>query len=109
MVCADIKTVDRHCDVLEDIFEHRVAGNESMNGSWPLRCHEVEDKVAWEGHVVLLDVDGRAEGRYERSGVVRAVERNSPSAFASERANGKYKMRDRTEVLSLPGAPIRRT
>ena len=60
-VCADLKNVDQHTDVLED--------RPALGGL------KVEDKVAPEANVVLLDVDGRAEARGERGGVVRAVER----------------------------------
>ena len=35
---------------------------------------EVEDEIAEEADVVLFDVDGRAEARGERSGIVRAVQ-----------------------------------
>ena len=39
----------------------------------PAAIPEVEDEVAEEPDVVLLNVDGRAEARRERSGVVRAT------------------------------------
>ena len=35
---------------------------------------EVENEIAEEADVVLLDVDGRAEARGEGSGIVRAVQ-----------------------------------
>jgi hypothetical protein len=107
VVRADLENVDEHADVLED---RRALGGQ-------VRVHErvlatavpeVEDEVAQEANVVLLDVDCRAEARGERGGVVRAVRCMYSTRHVSE-ANGTYKMRDRIEVLPLPDAPIRRT
>ena len=105
VVCADLENVDQHADVLED--RRALGGHHErvLTAAVP----EVEDKVAQEAHVVLLDVDCRAEAQGERGGVVRAVERTRHGRLASERANGTYKMSDRIEVLPLPDAPIRRT
>ena len=72
VVRADLENVDQHANVLEKC---RALGGQ-------VRVHErvltaavpkVEDKIAQETHVVLLEVDCRAEARGDRGGVVRAV------------------------------------
>ena len=69
---ADLENVDQHADVLED---RRALGGQVRvhEGVLAAAVPEVEDKVAQEAHVVLLDVDCRAEARGERGGVIRAV------------------------------------
>lgn len=69
VVRADLEDVDEHADVLKDrrALRREVGVHE---GILPAAVPEVEDEVAEEAHVVLLDVDGRAEARGERGGVV---------------------------------------
>lgn len=67
----DVEHVDEDADVLED---SRALGGEVRvhEGVLAAAVPEVEDEVAEEADVVLLDVDGRAETRGERGGVVGA-------------------------------------
>ena len=69
VVRAHLEDVDQHADVLEDrrALRREVRVHERV---LPAAVPEVEDEVAQEAHVVLLDVDGRAEARGERGGVV---------------------------------------
>ena len=66
---ADFEDVDEHPDVLEDgrALRGEVRVHERVLSS---AVPEVENKVAEEPDVVLLDIDGRAEARSERCGVV---------------------------------------
>ena len=72
VVRADLKDVDEHADVLEDrrALRGEVRVHERV---LPAAVPQVEDEIAEEADVVLLDVDGRAEARSERCGVVRAI------------------------------------
>ena len=69
---ADLENVYQHADVLEDgrALRREVRVHERV---LPAAVPEVEDEVAQEADVVLLDVDGRAEARGERGGIVGAV------------------------------------
>ena len=69
---ADLKNVNQHADVLENgrALRREVGVHERV---LPAAVPEVEDEVAQETDVVLLDVDGRAEARGERGGIVGAV------------------------------------
>ena len=66
---ADFEDVDEHPDVLEDgrALRGEVRVHERVLSS---AVPEVEDEVAEEPDVVLLYIDGRAEARGERCGVV---------------------------------------
>ena len=66
---ADFEDVDEHPDMLEDgrALRGEVRVHERVLSS---AVPEVEDEVAEEPDVVLLDVDGRAEARGKRCGVV---------------------------------------
>lgn len=66
---ADFEDVDEHPDVLEDgrALRGEVRVHERVLAS---AVPEVEDEVAEEPDVVLLDIDGRAKARGERRGVV---------------------------------------
>jgi len=68
---ADLEDVNQHADVLEDgrALRGEVRVHERV---LPAAVPEVEDEISEEADVVLLDVDGRAEARSERCGVVRA-------------------------------------
>jgi hypothetical protein len=85
VVRADLENVDQHADVLED---RRALGGQVRVHERVLTAAvpEVEDEVAQEAHVVLLDVDGRAEARGERGGIVRAVEWTRRRRLATRRA-----------------------
>ena len=69
---ADLKHVNQHADVLED---RRALGREVRVHECvlPAAVPKVEDEVAQETDVVLLDVDGCAEARGERGGIVGAM------------------------------------
>ena len=111
---ADLEDVNQHADVLED---GRALGEE-------VRVHErvlaaavpgVEDEIAEEADVVLLDVNCRTEAGSERCGVVRArkwtVYTLNSAALVTrvQRGSETHKMRERMEVFPLPDAPMRRT
>lgn len=68
----DLENVNEHTDVLED---RRALRREVgiHKGILTAAVPEVEDEIAEEADVVLFDVDGRAETRGERRGIVRAV------------------------------------
>jgi hypothetical protein len=73
VVRADLENVNKHADVLEDgrALRREVRVHEGVLAA---AVPEVEDEVAQETDVVLLDVDGRAEARCERGGIVGAVQ-----------------------------------
>jgi hypothetical protein len=73
VVRADLENVYEHADVLKDrrALRREVRIHESVLAA---AVPEVEDEVAEETDVVLLDVDGRAEARRERGGIVGAVQ-----------------------------------
>jgi hypothetical protein len=73
IVRADLENVNQHTDVLED---GRALRREVRvhKGVLAAAVPEVENEVSEEADVILFDVDGRAEARGERSGVVRAVQ-----------------------------------
>ena len=70
---ADLENVYEHADVLED---SRALRREIRvhKGVLAATVPEVEDEVSEETDVILLDVDGRAEARRERCGIVGAVQ-----------------------------------
>jgi len=106
---ADLENVNQHADLLEDgrALRREVRVHE---GILTAAVPEVEDKVAEETDVVLLDIDGRAEARGKGSGIVRTVQIGLSALMtrASEGA-GTHKMRERMEVFPLPDAPMRIT
>jgi hypothetical protein len=71
-VRADLENVNQNADVLED---RRALRREVgiHKGVLAAAVPEVEDEVAQETDVVLLDVDGRAQARGERGGIVGTV------------------------------------
>ena len=73
VVRADLENVYEHADVLKDrrALRREVRIHEGVLAA---AVPEVEDEVAEETDVVLLDVDRRAEARRERGGIVGAVQ-----------------------------------
>lgn len=68
----DVEDVDEDADVLED---RRLLGGQVRvhEGVLAAAVPEVEDEVAEEADVVLLDVDRCTQARCERGGVIRAA------------------------------------
>ena len=111
---ADLENVNQHTDLLEDgrALCREVGIHE---GILTAAVPEVEYEIAEEANVVLFDIDGRAEARGERGGIVRAVQiklsalTTQALLTTSIQGAGTHKMRERMEVFPLPDAPMSRT
>jgi hypothetical protein len=105
---ADFEDVDEHPDMLKDgrALCGEVRVHERVLSS---AVPEVEYEVPKEPDVVLLDINGRAEARGERRGVVGAALFAQQSGSAPSVQEQTHKIRERMDVFPLPDAPMRRT